>query len=109
MEDFFLVFKSFSFTQLQGLKKKFFSQIIFLAFYQNISKIKELKKYFSRDLSSQLIVIQLNLFGLFIGKFITEDSHERDIPHLYIIPCLMLTYISPPIGYVFYFILKRLK
>jgi hypothetical protein len=41
-------------------------------------------------------------FDLFIGGWQIEDSRRRGVPHLAVIPCLLLTFLFGPIGLLLY-------
>lgn len=47
-------------------------------------------------------------FDLFIGCWETVDAQRKGIRHLYIIPCLLLTFLVGPIGLLVYFIVRGL-
>ena len=48
-------------------------------------------------------------FDLFIGAWEIRDSHRHGIPHLVMIPCLLMTFILGPIGLLFYFAIRTAK
>jgi hypothetical protein len=41
-------------------------------------------------------------FDLFIGGWELEDSRRREVPHLAVVPCLLLTFFFGPIGLLGY-------
>jgi len=41
-------------------------------------------------------------FDLLIGSWELEDSRERGIPHLMVVPCLLLTFMFGPAGWLLY-------
>lgn len=41
-------------------------------------------------------------FDLFVGSWEVRDSQARGIPHLLVIPCLVLTFLLGPIGFLMY-------
>ena len=45
-------------------------------------------------------------FDLFIGGWETRDAVRNGIPHLLVIPCLLLTFMLGPIGLLAYFALR---
>jgi hypothetical protein len=47
-------------------------------------------------------------FDLFIGGWELADSRERGIPHLLMIPVLLLTFFFGPIGFLVYWALRSL-
>ncbi|MEI9971284.1 MAG: ABA4-like family protein [Ignavibacteriota bacterium] len=45
-------------------------------------------------------------FDLLIGSWELEDSRERGIPHLMVVPCLALTFLFGPAGWLLYRIVR---
>ena len=45
-------------------------------------------------------------FDLFVGSWEVRDSQERGINHLLVIPCLFLTFMLGPIGFLLYMAIK---
>jgi hypothetical protein len=41
-------------------------------------------------------------FDLLIGAWETQDARERGVPHLLLIPCLILTFLFGPAGWLLY-------
>lgn len=48
-------------------------------------------------------------FDLFVGIWEVKDSQKRGISHWLVIPCLFLTFMLGPIGFLFYSILRFFK
>ena len=48
-------------------------------------------------------------FDLFIGSWEIRDSQQQGIPHLVMIPCLLMTFMLGPIGLLFYFAIRTAK
>jgi hypothetical protein len=48
-------------------------------------------------------------FDLFIGAWELRDSQRHGIPHLVMIPCLLMTFMLGPIGLLFYFAIRTSK
>jgi hypothetical protein len=48
-------------------------------------------------------------FDLFIGSWETRDAARHGIPHLLVIPCLVLTFLFGPVGLLLYFGLRTWK
>jgi hypothetical protein len=46
-------------------------------------------------------------FDLFIGGWEARDAQERGIPHLLIVPALVLTFLFGPAGLVLYLAIRR--
>ena len=45
-------------------------------------------------------------FDLFIGAWEVRDARRRGIPHLAVIPCLLLTFLFGPTGLLLYFAVR---
>jgi hypothetical protein len=48
-------------------------------------------------------------FDLFIGAWETRDAQRHGIPHLVVMPCLIMTFMLGPIGLLFYFAIRTAK
>jgi hypothetical protein len=48
-------------------------------------------------------------FDLFIGAWETRDAQAHHVPHLLLIPCLILTFMLGPIGLLTYFALRTMR
>ena len=48
-------------------------------------------------------------FDLFIGAWETRDAQRHGLPHLVVIPCLIMTFMLGPIGLLFYFAIRTAK
>jgi hypothetical protein len=48
-------------------------------------------------------------FDLFIGGWEVRDSQRNAIPHLVVMPCLIMTFLLGPIGLLFYFAIRSAK
>jgi len=45
-------------------------------------------------------------FDLFTGAWEVRDAGELGLPHAFVIPCLLLTFLFGPIGLLLYFVLR---
>ena len=45
-------------------------------------------------------------FDLFVGVWETKDAERRGISHWFVVPCLFLTFMLGPIGFLLYSILR---
>lgn len=48
-------------------------------------------------------------FDLLIGTWETRDARARGLPHLLLIPCLVLTFLLGPIGWLLYMVVCLTK
>lgn len=46
------------------------------------------------------------VFDLFVGSWIARDAERRSLPHLAVVPCLLLTFWLGPLGYLAYLALR---
>jgi hypothetical protein len=45
-------------------------------------------------------------FDLFIGAWEVRDAQKHQLPHLAVVPCLLLTFMFGPAGLLLYFVLR---
>lgn len=45
-------------------------------------------------------------FDLFIGSWEVRDAQRLGVHHLWVVPCLLLTFLLGPIGLLLYFVLR---
>jgi len=45
-------------------------------------------------------------FDLFVGMWEVKNAEKHGIPHLAVIPCLLLTFMFGPVGLLVYFIIR---
>jgi hypothetical protein len=48
-------------------------------------------------------------FDLLVGAWEVRDAAERGIPHGWVLPCLALTFLFGPAGWLLYLIVRRLR
>lgn len=48
-------------------------------------------------------------FDLLVGVWEVHDSRERGIPHLLVVPCLALTFMFGPAGWLLYQLIRRVR
>jgi len=46
-------------------------------------------------------------FDLFVGNWEARDASERGVPHLALVPCLLLTFLFGPAGWLLYLLTRR--
>ena len=46
--------------------------------------------------------VHYQAFDLLIGTWETRDARERGVPHLVLVPCLVLTFLFGPTGWLLY-------
>lgn len=45
-------------------------------------------------------------FDLFVGSWETRDAQRLKVPHLLLVPCLVLTFLLGPIGLIAYYVVR---
>jgi hypothetical protein len=48
-------------------------------------------------------------FDLFVGTWETRDAIQRGIPRWLLIPCLLLTFLVGPVGFLAYHVTRRVR
>lgn len=71
--------------------------------------LAEVKTLFARDELLLAGWIHYLAFDLFIGAWEIRDSQRHGLPHLVMIPCLIMTFMLGPIGLLFYFAIRTAK
>lgn len=46
-------------------------------------------------------------FDLLVGTWEVLDSQRRGVPHLFVVPCLLLTFMFGPAGWLLYVVISR--
>jgi hypothetical protein len=94
MKETITMIKSFT---LAGLQQK----ISDMNFYDIM------KPFFFSDLGFLIIWSHYIIIDLLLGYYITKDAFTSNIPHLFISPCLFLTLMAAPIGFLSYMLMKN--
>jgi hypothetical protein len=63
-------------------------------------------KLFTNEWATLAGWIHYLAFDLFVGTWEVKDSQARGISHWFVIPCLVLTFLFGPIGFLLYSILR---
>ena len=45
-------------------------------------------------------------FDLFVGSWEVEDARDHGIPHLLVVPCLLVTFLAGPAGLLLYLLIR---
>lgn len=70
------------------------------------SSLANVMKLFTNEWAVLAGWIHFLAFDLFVGSWEVKDSQERGISHVLVIPCLFLTFMLGPIGFLLYSILR---
>ena len=68
--------------------------------------LAEVMKLFTNQWATLAGWIHYLAFDLFVGGWEVRDAQKRGISHLFVIPCLVLTFLLGPIGFLLYCILR---
>ena len=63
-------------------------------------------KLFTNEWATLAGWIHYLAFDLLVGTWEVKDSQEKGISHWFVIPCLVLTFLFGPIGFLLYSILR---
>lgn len=69
--------------------------------------LADVSKLFSNPWALLAGWIHYLAFDLFVGGWEVRDAQERGISHWFVVPCLFLTFLLGPIGFLLYHILRR--
>jgi prepilin signal peptidase PulO-like enzyme (type II secretory pathway) len=68
--------------------------------------LPEVMKLFTNEWATLAGWIHYLAFDLFVGIWEVKDSRARGISHWFVIPCLVLTFLFGPIGFLLYSVLR---
>lgn len=68
--------------------------------------LPEVMKLFTNEWTALAGWIHYLAFDLLVGIWEVRDSQARGISHWFVIPCLILTFMLGPIGFLLYIILR---
>ena len=70
------------------------------------SSLAGVMKLFTNEWATLAGWIHYLAFDLFVGIWEVKDAQEKNISHWFVIPCLFLTFMLGPIGFLLYSILR---
>ena len=68
--------------------------------------LAEVMKLFTNQWATLAGWIHYLAFDLFVGSWEVKDAQARGISHWLVIPCLVLTFLLGPVGFLLYHILR---
>ena len=68
--------------------------------------LADVMKLFSNPYAALAGWIHYLAFDLFVGSWEVRDAGKRGISHWFVMPCLVLTFLLGPIGFLLYHILR---
>lgn len=98
-----------SITLLAVLYVSFVFQALKLEDMSNFSSLEGVMSLFTNEQAVLVGWIHYLAFDLMTGYYITRDAIKREISHLLVIPCLLLTFMLGPTGLLIYFIIRVIK
>ncbi len=69
--------------------------------------LQSIKSAFSRDIVMLIGWMHYLAFDMFVGMWEFKDSRSINLPHLILIPCLLLTLMLGPVGFVLYWGVRK--
>ena len=69
--------------------------------------LAEVKVLFTNDRALLAGWVHYLAFDLFIGCWAVLDAQQRRVPHLLVVPCLLLTFMLGPVGLLTYLLLRQ--
>ena len=70
------------------------------------SSLADVMKLFTNEWALLAGWIHYLAFDLFVGAWEVKDAQAKNISHWFVIPCLFLTFMLGPIGFLLYSILR---
>ena len=68
--------------------------------------LSDVMKLFTNEWATLAGWIHYLAFDLFVGTWEVKDAQKRNISHWFVVPCLFLTFMLGPIGFLLYNILR---
>jgi hypothetical protein len=68
--------------------------------------LAQVKSLFTQDRAVLAGWVHYLAFDLFVGCWMVQDAADRGISHLFIVPCLALTFMFGPAGLLLYYLLR---
>jgi len=68
--------------------------------------LPEVMKLFTNEWAALAGWIHYLAFDLLVGTWEVKDAEERGISHWFVMPCLVLTFMLGPIGFLLYCVLR---
>lgn len=86
-----------------------FMLIVSLGGDGGMNSLENLKTSFQHDEVLILGWIHYLVFDLFVGAWIARDAQSNGIPHLIVVPILLLTLFAGPIGLLCYLVIRAIR
>lgn len=69
--------------------------------------LSSIKAAFARDEVMLIGWIHYLAFDLFVGMWESVDAQKQGVPHYLLVPCLILTLMYGPVGFVLYWVFRQ--
>ncbi|BDS13125.1 ABA4-like family protein [Aureispira anguillae] len=73
----------------------------------DFSSLEAIKTAFGRDEVMLIGWIHYLAFDLFVGMWESVDAQKNGLPHYLLVPCLVLTLMYGPLGFVLYWVFRQ--
>ncbi|MCH2023981.1 MAG: DUF4281 domain-containing protein [Saprospiraceae bacterium] len=73
----------------------------------DFTSFESIKEAFARDQVMLIGWMHYLAFDLFVGMWEFRDAQRISLPHLLLVPCLLLTLLFGPIGFVLYWVFSK--
>jgi hypothetical protein len=74
----------------------------------NFLSIEGVRTMFSADAAMMIAWAHYLVFDLFVGAWEARDAKLRGFRHLWLVPCLILTFMAGPAGLVLYLVIRSI-
>ncbi len=71
-----------------------------------IGTLDQFMIFVSSPFSALQIWVQLVIWDLFVGAWLARDAIRKNIPHGFVVPCLLGVLIFPPLGFFLYLLIR---
>ncbi len=72
----------------------------------NFNSLGGVMKLFTNEWAVLAGWIHYLAFDLFVGSWEVKDAQEKGVSHWFVLPCLFLTFMFGPIGFLLYYIIR---
>ena len=76
---------------------------------QSFNSLKGVKSMFASDIAVLTGWVHYLVFDLLVGNWILDRSRKNEIPHLLVVPCLLLCFIFGPAGFLVYQLIHLIR
>ena len=76
---------------------------------QSFNSLEGVKSMFASDVAVLTGWVHYLVFDLLIGNWILNQSRKNEIPHLLVVPCLLLCFMFGPAGFLVYQLIQFIR